>query len=465
MHVVAGRYQLENRIGRGGSGRVWEARDLRRPRRVAVKALGMPGDTDEFHQQRFMQEFQLVAGLAHPNIVRMFDAVEDGDDLFLVMEFLEGRSLDEVLRHGRLPYQDACGIGTQLCAALTHAHDAGVVHRDLKPSNVMVCSDGRVVIMDFGIAKDVGADRRLTATGVMIGTPLYMAPEMILGTQLTASADLYALGCLMYEMVGGTLPFPPEGQLISLILAKISSDAPSLSTVAAPGVPWELVSLVDQLLTRDPLHRTLNAARVRQMIAQWAAPPARLAAILAELPDDTPPPLTPQETGEPPLDQTFRGARGLPVAGTEVAQADTGNIPRPWYIADPEVQGWVASASEPSAEHTAETWAFRRVADHAPRAAAAPVERSRPPLPHRESARVESRFHEAVALARRGEHVAALRLHEDIAHLRADLLGSGHPLTLASRYWVAWCLAGLGELQRADELFRRVDEQAAEASG
>ncbi|WP_406293447.1 serine/threonine-protein kinase [Embleya sp. NBC_00888] len=466
MRVVAGRYQLENRIGRGGSGRVWVAHDRESQRRVAVKALGLPGDADEFHQQRLIQEFDIVAGLTHPNIVRMFEAVEDGDDLFLVMEFLDGRSLDQVLRHGRLTHGEACGIGAQLCAALSQAHATGVVHRDLKPSNVMLCADGRVVIMDFGIAKDVSMNRQLTASGVMIGTPLYMAPEMILGTPLSPSADLYSLGCLMYEMVGGALPFPPKGQLISLVLAKVSADAPSLGTVSGPDVPPELVALVDQLLARDPLHRTLNASRVGLLLEQWGVPPTRLASIVAGVPDDGPPPMSADADEDEDEDQaltadrTFRGAHGLPMAAPEVPQAVTNNIMRPWWLADPEVQGWVASAAEAPAERTSEhSKTYRRVADHTPRAAT-PPEGSRPPVRRHRSARVESRFHEAVALAQRGEHVAALRLHEDIAHLRAGLLGSSHPLTLASRYWVAWCLTELGELQRSDELFRRVSEQA-----
>ncbi|WTW99208.1 serine/threonine-protein kinase [Streptomycetaceae bacterium NBC_01309] len=464
MRVVANRYQLESHVGRGGSGRVWVAYDRKSQRRVAVKALGVPGDADEFHQQRLMREFHIVAGLSHPNIVRMFDAVEDGDDLFLVMEFLDGRSLDQVLRYGQLTYQEACGIGAQICAALARAHETGVVHRDLKPSNIMICTDGRVVIMDFGIAKDVGASRRLTASGVMIGTPLYMAPEMILGTGLSPSADLYSLGCVMFELVGGELPFRAEGQLISLILAKVTTDAPPLQSVSDADVPRELTSLVDQLLAREPLHRTLNASRVGTLLEQWGVPPSRLAAIVAGLPDDAPPPITADEERAMTADSTFRGARGLPVAGAEVAQAATNNIVRPWWIADPEVQGWVAAPAEPPAERTTEsTAAYRRVADHEPRTASS-TGSSRPPVRRHRSARVDSRFHEAVALAQRGEHVAALRLHEDIAHLRADLLGSDHPLTLASRYWVAWCLTGLGELQRADELFRRVSEQTSDAA-
>ncbi|WP_436771052.1 protein kinase domain-containing protein [Yinghuangia sp. YIM S09857] len=463
---MANRYELENHVGRGGSGRVWVAYDRRARRRVAVKALGVPGDADEFHQQRLMREFHIVAGLSHPNIVRMFDAVEDGDDLFLVMEFLEGRSLDRVLRHGRLDYRDACGIGTQICAALTEAHATGVVHRDLKPSNIMICDDGRVVIMDFGIAKDVGASRRLTASGMMIGTPLYMAPEMILGNGLSPSADLYSLGCLLYEMVGGVLPFRPEGQLISLILAKVSTDAPSLRTVPGVDVPLELASLVDQLLSRDPLHRTLMASGVGRILAGWGVRPSRLAAIVSDLPDDAPPPITAdEERAAVTAERTFRGALGLPVAAAEVPQAETNNIVRPWWIADPEVQDWVAAPAENPAERTTEQTAttYRRVGDHQPRAAM-PTGGPRVPVRRHRSARVDSRFHEAVALAQRGEHVAALRLHEDIAHLRADLLGSDHPLTLASRYWVAWCLTGLGELRRADELFHRLSEQATDAA-
>lgn len=453
MRRVANRYELEQRAGRGGGGHVWAARDLRTGTRVAIKELGPPGTAHESQRERMLREFRIVRRFAHANIVRMLDAVEDGDDLFLVMELLDGKSLDIVLQHGALPYAEACAVGAQLCAALAYAHAADVVHRDIKPSNVMICPDGRAVVMDFGIAKEIQADRHLTASGVMVGTPLYMAPETINGERPTSATDLYSLGCLLYEMISGALPFSTGNrEFAALLVAKITSDAPSLGSACDAGVPPELVALVDQLLSRSPRHRSVSAQRVGAVLGEWRAPNSRLAALLADVPDEGPPPLTPEE------DPALRPADALrlapaPPPGLPPDASETGSFARPWF-AEPEVRDWVTG--DPSrVPHTIGLRPGRVVDSTTTTRVTTRVSPRRNPLP-----RIESRFREAVTMARTGDHVAALPLHEEIAALRAQALGADHLLTLTSHFWVAWCLTALGRSAEAEQLLLSVSELA-----
>ena len=216
--LLAGRYQLEAPLGRGGFGQVWRARDVATRRPVAVKLVALAEITDPALLAetiaRFRREAATVAALKHPNIVTAIDAGRVGSELFLVMELAEGASLATFLQQraardmGLFPVASVLDIAEQVCAGLGAAHAAGVVHRDIKPGNLMVAAQLRVKIIDFGIARLLSDNSpRLTLPTFTIGTAAYMSPEQAGGGYLDGRADLYSLGCVLYQLLAGTPPF------------------------------------------------------------------------------------------------------------------------------------------------------------------------------------------------------------------------------------------------------------------
>jgi len=205
-----GRYQLLQVIGKGGMGVVYLARDPILQRFVALKVLAPHLAADETVVARFINEARIAASLQHPNIVTVYEAGQDGDLVFMAMEFVDGKDLATLLRQkGRLHPDEAIAILKAIASALDYAHQRGVIHRDVKPSNVLVSEDGIVKLMDFGIARVIGGERH-TKTGVLVGTPEYMAPELWEGKEADKRADLYALGVMAYEMLTGEVPFTGE---------------------------------------------------------------------------------------------------------------------------------------------------------------------------------------------------------------------------------------------------------------
>lgn len=210
-------YEIEGLIGRGGMASVYKARQDRLDRYVAIKVMTL-GDTDNPElSARFSQEARLLAGLDHPGIVRIHDFGEAGELFYLVMEYVDGASLRDLMRQGKLSASEAMSFVPQLCDALQYAHDQGVVHRDVKPENILVDTEGRVRLADFGLAKRCGAELGLglTASGQALGTPHYMAPEQLYGAGVDHRADIYSLGVVVYEMLTGELPvgrFGPPSQ-------------------------------------------------------------------------------------------------------------------------------------------------------------------------------------------------------------------------------------------------------------
>jgi eukaryotic-like serine/threonine-protein kinase len=187
--------------------RVYLADDRVLQRQVAVKVLSPPYAQDPSFVERFRREARTAARLSHPNIVAVFDSGSDDEQHYLVMEYVPGQSLAQLLaRHGRLAPRLAAELAVAVCAALAAAHAQGLVHRDVKPANVLVGDDGRVKVTDFGIAKAATADT-LTATGMVLGTAAYLAPEQARGGPVDARSDLYGLGCVLYELVTGSPPF------------------------------------------------------------------------------------------------------------------------------------------------------------------------------------------------------------------------------------------------------------------
>jgi serine/threonine protein kinase len=207
--LIDGRYQVRSRIARGGMATVYLATDLRLERRVAIKVMHDHLAEDSAFKERFIQEARSAARLAHPNVVNVFDQGQDSDTAYLVMEYLPGINLRDLLKeHGKLTTEQTLDVMEAVLSGLSAAHKAGIVHRDLKPENVMLADDGRIKIGDFGLARAVSAN---TATGAaLLGTIAYLSPELVTRGVADARSDIYAVGIMMYEMLTGEQPYKGE---------------------------------------------------------------------------------------------------------------------------------------------------------------------------------------------------------------------------------------------------------------
>ncbi|HEU5472892.1 MAG TPA: protein kinase [Actinophytocola sp.] len=268
--LIAHRYRLVERLGGGGMGVVWRAYDERLHRKVAVKQLVLPPELAESEtrdaKRRAMREGRIAARLQHPHSIAVFDVIEEDGEPYLIMEYLPSRSLWEVLaERGVLPPDEAAKIGTQLAAALTSAHAAGVVHRDVKPGNVLLDPDGTVKITDFGISRAV-EDVTLTATGMIAGTPAYLAPEVARGEPATFASDVYSLGATLYAAVEGRPPFGTTDNAIAL-LHKVASGQSDPPVQAGP-----LTGLLTRMLDNDPAARPTMAEVGTELADEPAAP-------------------------------------------------------------------------------------------------------------------------------------------------------------------------------------------------
>jgi serine/threonine-protein kinase len=274
-HIVANRYRLREQIGRGGMGVVWRARDERLERDVALKVLHPWIADDPELRERFEREAAALARLEHPNVVRLYDVLENDGQTVLVLELVDGVSLDRLIRGRSLDWDETRRYGAPVAAALAHAHTRGVVHRDLTPANVLVeRGTGRVVVTDFGLARLARSSRSAPISGVLAGTPEYWAPEQAAGRATGPATDLYALGCLLFRMLSGRMPFEGEDRLATG-LRRAYEAAPSLAG-PAPKAPPEAVALVDRLLDREPERRGETTAAATSLGADPATLPRLL---------------------------------------------------------------------------------------------------------------------------------------------------------------------------------------------
>jgi eukaryotic-like serine/threonine-protein kinase len=266
---VAGRYELVRPLGHGAMATVDLARDVELDRPVALKRLAENLARDEDLQRRFLREARLAARLAHANVVRVFDVGEDDGRPFIAMEYVEGETLAElVAQRAPLPAAEAARLGTQMCAGLAAAHAAGLVHRDVKPQNLLLSTDGVLKLGDFGIA--AGHDgTRLTLAGTVLGTAGYLAPEQARGEEVTAAADIYAVGAVLYELLTGQ-PARSAGSLAEIGAAADSFDPPDLAS-RAPAAPPELVAAVTACLSVRPEDRPPSAAALARLLAPVAS--------------------------------------------------------------------------------------------------------------------------------------------------------------------------------------------------
>jgi serine/threonine-protein kinase len=253
--TVGGRYALDRRLGRGGMASVYLARDGELERRVAVKLLGASVGRDDALRRRFARESRLAARLSHPNVVTVFDAGEDDGRPYIVMEYVEGETLADVLRRrGPLPPEEAAEIGEQIAAGLAHAHAHGLVHRDVKPQNLLVTRDGRVKVGDFGVARGDDASK-LTEAGTVLGTAAYLSPEQAAGAQVGPRSDVYSLGVVLYELLAGRTPYRFDSLAELGAPRKPPPDLP-------PTVPPALAAVVRRCLSPAPTDRPESAAEV-----------------------------------------------------------------------------------------------------------------------------------------------------------------------------------------------------------
>jgi len=271
--VVAGRYQLGRRIGSGAMGIVWQAHDERLHRTVAVKQLllqpGLSQAQAEEARRRCMREGRIAARLSHPNAITVYDVAEHDGDPWLIMEYLPSKSLATVLsEQGTLPPSEAARIGAQVASALVAAHAAGIVHRDIKPANVLLGDDGTVKITDFGISRATG-DVTVTATGMLAGTPAYLAPEVAKGEDPKPAADVFSLGSTLYTAIEGHSPFGLSENTLALLYAVAAGK------ITPPRQAGPLTALLMQLLRVEPSERpSLATARDNlNAVAEGRQPP------------------------------------------------------------------------------------------------------------------------------------------------------------------------------------------------
>ena len=274
--ALADRYTIERELGRGAMATVYLARDLRHGRDVAIKVMDRDV-TGSVSVDRFLQEIRMMATLQHPHILPLFDSGDAAGRLYYVMPRVEGETLRaKLLRNGRLHVDEAIGITREVASALDFAHRAGVVHRDIKPENILL-SDGHALVADFGIARallpDQLAHRRLTGTGMAVGTPGYMSPEQAVGDPVDGRTDLYALGAVTYEMLAGTPPF--SGTTAQAILARVLTEVPADILLGRPEISVAVNAAVQKALARDPSERFTTAGEFVRALETGAMHGAR----------------------------------------------------------------------------------------------------------------------------------------------------------------------------------------------
>ncbi|MGW2900584.1 tetratricopeptide repeat protein [Streptomyces sp. NPDC001212] len=446
--LIQGRYRLLDTIGRGGMGEVWRARDESLGRHVAVKCLKPLGRHHDpsftrVLRERFRREARVAAALQHRGVTVVHDFGESDGVLYLVMEMLDGRNLGQLLEdngHRPLAVPDIIEIAEQVAAALAYTHQQGIVHRDLKPANIMRLTDGTVKICDFGIARlghDIGFTARLTGTGVAMGTPHYMSPEQIGGTEVDQRSDLYSLGCVLYELATGAPPFDFDDAWAILVGHRDTPPEPPRRHRAE--LPEYLERIVLDLLAKLPEQRPDDAHELsRRIIAGRTAAPRYAPTVATPLPRPDPSEPAGRDARLPSWTRGMTtghkaaGAGGPRNARPDAAGALTGE--------------WIPRAADGSAE-------TGRTPD------------GRPVPPPEAVGALADRHQAGLSLGRLGRWDEATEAHRAVARERARLLGPDHPDTLASRYELAFGLSRTGRAAEALREYKQVAEARIRALG
>ncbi|HXY10710.1 MAG TPA: serine/threonine-protein kinase, partial [Terriglobales bacterium] len=275
-------YRISAVIGAGGMGEVYRATDTRLGRDVALKVLPLDMARDPERLARFQREARAVAALNHPNVVTVYSVEQSNNVHFITMELIEGQPLERLISANGLPPDRIIEIAGAIAEALAAAHEKGIVHRDLKPANVMVTNEGRVKVLDFGLAKDISADTAKDATmtsaghtqsGMVMGTPAYMSPEQVSGRPLDHRSDIFSLGVVLHEMATGRRPF--EGHSSAELISSILRDTPPTVTDVRPELPSDLARVIRRCLEKDPRYRVQTARDVSNEFRELARASAR----------------------------------------------------------------------------------------------------------------------------------------------------------------------------------------------
>jgi serine/threonine-protein kinase len=274
--LVVGRYIIVDRLGSGSMGRVYKAHHQMMDRYVAIKIIAPEIVTNEKVIARFQREMRLVGRLDHPNVIRAFDADQINKVLYIVMEYVPGVSLAQRLRRGPIPPVEVAEYAAQASLGLAHAHTQGIVHRDIKPSNLLLTEDKQLKVLDLGLGVLMEADTSssfATADGIAVGTVDYMSPEQACGREVDGRSDLYSLGCSMYHVLSGRLPFPGESPIERM--GKRISGRPVPINEVKPDVPPGLVRALDKLLAAKPQDRFQTATEAAEAFQELLKPRSR----------------------------------------------------------------------------------------------------------------------------------------------------------------------------------------------
>ncbi|MDO3409381.1 Stk1 family PASTA domain-containing Ser/Thr kinase [Saccharibacillus sp. CPCC 101409] len=271
--VFSGRYEIIERVGGGGMALVYKALDLLLNRFVAVKVLRQQFMHDDEFIRRFRREAQSAASLSHPNIVSIYDVGQDGEVQYIVMEYIEGRDLDEVIKErAPLPTEEAVRIASQICDALDHAHNNQIIHRDIKPHNILIGRNGRVKVTDFGIARAV-TSTTITQTGSVVGSVHYFSPEHAKGVAAGEKSDLYSLGIVMYQMLTGALPYQGESP-ISVALKHLQDEYEEPRKLN-PMIPQSVENIIIRAMRKNPAERYASASEMQRNLDTCLLPSRR----------------------------------------------------------------------------------------------------------------------------------------------------------------------------------------------
>ncbi|MER6354736.1 protein kinase [Streptomyces sp. NPDC001634] len=442
---IAGRYELLEQFGHGGMGDVWRGYDTVLDRPVAVKlirpqAVASPHLAEEF-EKRFRREARITARIQHPGVPQVYDAVldESYEQLFLVMELVDGVPLTAYVHPERpLPVSWAVAVAAQVATVLSYAHDVPVVHRDLKPSNILVARDGTVKVLDFGIAAILRTDvTKLTATGSPIGTHQYMAPEQVRGGRVTPRADLYALGCVLHELLCGRPLFAGDSEW-QLMMQHVNATPTPLRQLR-PEVPAELETLVLHLLRKAPEARPADVQEVYERLRPFLPPPGD-----ESTPEEAGPAGTPDPTGifrRPYAPRSRAGTAGARPAGADAGPGLPPAVP--------------AAEREALREQIREVHAhYRALLEEERYAQAAEVvgemiEPAARALGSENKAVLGLRMRRAVSRQLAGDHRAALPEFEALADAYGRVSGPGSEEALDSRAQAARCRGELGQVTEA----------------
>ncbi|QUQ70859.1 serine/threonine-protein kinase [Kutzneria sp. CA-103260] len=328
--VIAGRYRLEHVLGNGSMGTVWAAYDEFLQRKVAVKEVllppGIPAGEADALRERTLREARAIAVLSHPNVVTLHDIARQDGEPFVVMELVPSRSLAEVVRQqGPLNTQQTAAVADAVAAGLEAAHRAGITHRDVKPGNVLVGDSGQIKLTDFGIARNV-AENTMTSTGIMLGSPAYIAPEVASGQEVTPAADLWSLGATLFAVVEGVPPYDADDDPLATVTEVVHGDVPRAAAAGA------LEPVIAGLMVKDPGGR-MSLAEVRRRLRPLLAEPGT---VLFPVPNPDAPPVAPPPKPKRPagsLSEQFAPPKA-PVAPTDTPLANDPG-PLPFMVTDP----------------------------------------------------------------------------------------------------------------------------------